>query len=155
MASNAQKVTQTAINDTLGLAAVMFQNTGRLLDIQAQATKSLLQSQTRNVSAVLGTPDFSQFINPPERLFESTAQRAVGFMRQTNEVISQLQSQINEFVEQRSTELAANVQQTMQQSIEELEQVQTEVTEKSKEAGKSIADTGERANRNQPQAAKR
>ncbi len=36
MASTPQKITQTAINDTIGLTAVIFQNTALLLDIQAK-----------------------------------------------------------------------------------------------------------------------
>lgn len=152
MASNPQKVTQTAINDTIGLTAVLFQNTARLLDIQAQATRSLLQNQARNASAIFGTPDLSESLNnAPEHLFETSAQRTVDYLRQTNEVVSQLQSQIKEFVEQRSTEIANNVQENIQQSMEQLQQTQQEAAQKSKDVVKDTADSTERAARNQPQ----
>lgn len=153
MASTPQKFTQTAINDTIGLTAVVFQNTARLLDIQAQAARSMLQNQARNASAIFGTPDLSDSLNKaPENLFETSAQRTVGYLRQTNEVVSQLQSQIKEFVEQRSTEIANNVQENIQQSMEQLQQAQQEAAEKSKDVIKNTTDSAERAvNRTQPQ----
>lgn len=153
MATNPQKVTQTAINDTIGLTAVVFQNTARLLDIQAQATKSLLQNQTRNASVIFGTPDLSESLRKaPENLFETSAQRTVDYLRQANEVMSQFQSQIKDFVEQRSTEIANNVQENIQQSMEQLQQAQQEALEKSKDVIKSTADSTERiAGRTQPQ----
>ncbi|MGH6636367.1 MAG: TIGR01841 family phasin [Gammaproteobacteria bacterium] len=91
----------------INFAEIMVQGSARMFEIQAAAARTFCQYQAKS-AAILGAPDWSELFkgNGNTRLFESTAEEVLSYMRQTSETVAEIQSDMCHLVEQQTAELS-------------------------------------------------
>ncbi|HEX2244935.1 MAG TPA: phasin family protein, partial [Gammaproteobacteria bacterium] len=116
------RVQDTGAKHAINLAEILLQGTARILDIQAAGTRTLLQYQAKG-AAMFGAPDWSElFKRSNGRFFETTAEQALNYMRQTSEAISAIQTDMVHLIEEQTEELGEQIQQGLKEAGERIQE---------------------------------
>jgi phasin family protein len=116
------RLQDTGAKHAINLAEIMLQGTARILDIQAAGTRTFLQYQAKG-AAMFGAPDWSElFKRSNGRFFETTANQALNYMRQTSEAISAIQTDIVHLIEEQTEELSEQIQQGLKEAGERIQE---------------------------------
>jgi hypothetical protein len=136
---------QGAQQQGVSFAEIFFKSTARILDIQTAAARSLLQTQSRS-AAMLGVPDWSDLFNGRtgeqlSNLYNTGAEQAVNYLRQTNETLREVQHQFGQLVEQQTQQVTEQMRQSMeelgrrgQQSIDEMRRATDQAMQQARQA---------------------
>jgi phasin family protein len=116
------RLQDTGAKHAINLAEIMLQGTARILDIQAAGTRTFLQYQAKG-AAMFGAPDWSElFKRSNGRFFETTAEQALNYVRQTSEAISAIQTDIVHLIEEQTEELSEQIQQGLKEAGERIQE---------------------------------
>ena len=116
------RLQDTGAKHAINLAEILLQGTARILDIQAAGTKTFLQYQAKG-AAMFGAPDWSElFKRSNGRFFETTADQALNYVRQTSEAISAIQTDMVHLIEEQTEELSQQVQQGLREAGERIQE---------------------------------
>ncbi len=112
----------TGARHAINLAEITLRGAARILDIQAAGMRTFLQYQTKG-AAMFGAADWSGlFKRSNGRFFETTADQALNYMRQTSEAISALQDDIVDLIEEQKEELSEQIQQGLKEAGERIQE---------------------------------
>jgi phasin family protein len=124
------------------IAEAMMQGAARLLEIQTTAARTLLENQSRTAS-MFGAPDLSSMLEPHTSFtdfFDTSAQQAAAFMRQTNDTLTQVQRQLSQLVEAQTSWMTEQ----MRKNMDEFTRRTGENLKHWREASRQAADEAER-----------
>jgi hypothetical protein len=124
------------------IAEAMMQGAARLLEIQTTAARTLWENQSRTVSA-FGAPGLSSMLEPHtsfKDFFDTSAQQAAAFMRQTNDTLTQVQRELSQLVEAQTNWMTEQ----MRKNMDEFTRRTGENLEHWREASRQVADEAER-----------
>ena len=125
----------TGAKHAINLAEILLQGTARILDIQAAGTKTFLQYQAKR-AAMFGAPDWSElFKSSNDRFFETTADQALNYMRQTSEAISAIQADMVHLIEEQTKEVRRGLREGEEEVEQGREEQAGEKGAKSRKAG--------------------
>jgi phasin family protein len=128
----------TGAKHAINLAEILLQGTARILDIQAAGTKTFLQYQAKR-AAMFGAPDWSElFKSSNGQFFETTADQALNYMRQTSEAISAIQADMVHLIEEQTQELSEQMQQGLKEAGERIQEGVKEGRHMTQEATKEV-----------------
>jgi gas vesicle protein len=133
------RLQDTGAKHAINLTEILCRGTARIWDIQAAGTRTLLQYQAKG-AAMFGAPDWSElFKRSNGRFFETTADHALNYMRQTREEISALQTDIVHLIEEQTEELSEQIEhglkeagERIQEGIEESRRMTQEATKETR-----------------------
>ena len=119
---SSNRLQDTGAKHAINLAEIMLQGTARILDIQAASAKTFLQYQAKG-AAMFGVPDWSElFKRSNGRFFETTADQALNYMRQTSGAISAIQTDMVHLIEEQTEELSEQMQQGLKEAGERIQE---------------------------------
>ena len=148
---SSNRLQDTGAKHAINLAEILLQGTARILDIQAAGTRTFLQYQAKG-AAMFGAPDWSElFKRSNGRFFETTADQALNYMRQTGEAISAIQTDMVHLIEEQTEELSEQIQQGLKEAGERIQ----EGIEEGNEGDPAWATGGRRGGGTGPQGAGR
>jgi phasin family protein len=135
---SSNRLQDTGAKHAINLAEILLQGTARILDIQAAGTRTFLQYQAKG-AAMFGAPDWSElFKRSNGRFFETTADQALNYMRQTGEAISAIQTDMVHLIEEQTEELSEQMQQGLKEAGERIQEGIEEGRRMTQEATKEV-----------------
>ncbi len=162
ISEDAQRGQQTVVN----LAEVLVQGTARILDLQATATRTFLQTQSRS-AAMLGAPDWSPLFNGRNgeelsHLFSASAEQAVEYLRQTNAAWREVQQQFTDLLDQQTQQFTEQMRKGMeevgrrgQEEMDQLRRAAMQTASAAERTGRDAVHTTEQAAASANQGAER
>ncbi len=148
---NLNKLRDTGTKHVVNITSTLIHGAARMLDIQASAARTFLQYQAKG-AAVFGAPDWSNLLKIGDnRFFESTADKTLGYIRQTSEAISDMQSELTRLMEEQTAQFKQELEKGLEEAgsfIEEGFKEGTRTAEETAEETKRAArDTKEEVGR--------
>ena len=135
---SSNRLQDTGAKQAINLAEILLQGTARVLDIQAAGTRTFLQYQAKG-AAMFGAPDWSElFKRSNGRFFETTADQALNYMRQTSEAISAIQTDMVHLIEEQREEFGEQMQQGLKEAGERIQEGVEEDRRMTQEATKEV-----------------
>jgi phasin family protein len=116
------RLQDTGAKHAINLMEIMFRGAARIWDTHLAGTRTFLQYQAKG-AAMFGAPDWSElFKRSNGRFFETTADQALNYMRQTGEAISAIQTDMVHLIEEQTEELSEQMQQGLREAGERIQE---------------------------------
>lgn len=116
------RLQDTGAKHAINLMEIMFRGAARIWDTHLAGTRTFLQYQAKG-AAMFGAPDWSElFKRSNGRFFETTADQALNYVRQTRKEMSALQADIVDLIEEQTEELSKQIEHGLKEAGERIQE---------------------------------
>jgi phasin family protein len=108
-------INRANVNTALRFAGVTLAGAERLLELQFNAAKAVLNDTAEQAAALANAKDFTEFAAIRENLAQPTLEKTTAYVRSVYDVTVETQAHIGELVEQRAAEFNKQVVSSLDQ----------------------------------------
>lgn len=108
-------INRANVNAALRFAGVTLAGAERLLELQFNAAKAVLNDTAEQAAALANAKDFTEFAAIRENLAQPTLEKTTAYVRSVYDVTVETQAHIGELVEQRAAEFNRQVVNSLDQ----------------------------------------